>query len=248
MKDKKLLKFSRQIILPEIGIEGQEKLFNSHALIIGLGGLGSPAGLYLVASGIGEITLVDSDNVELSNLQRQILYEINDIGEEKTKSAKEKLKKINPDCKINIFQEKFKKDNLVAQIKNCDIVLDCSDNFSTRFLLNSFCKLYNTPLVSGAALEWTGQLMTFSYENSTACYRCIFHDDGKENLSCADNGIISPLVGIIGSMQALEAIKILCGIGNTLKNKLSIYYGLNAKWKTIELVADPNCPVCGNEK
>ncbi len=248
MNKNDLLKYSRQIILTEVGIEGQEKLSKSHAIILGLGGLGSPVSLYLVASGLGEITLVDDDKIEISNLQRQVLYAEADIGKHKTIAAKEKLKQINPECKINLFNERFQGNNLKEQIKASDIVIDCSDNFSTRFSLNSLCKNYKKPLISGAAMQWSGQISSFTYEEDSACYRCIFDRQGEEEVTCSNNGIISPLVGIVGSMQALETIKILCGIKSTLKNKLLIFNGLYSQWKIIDIRPDPKCSVCGNKR
>lgn len=245
MHDATLLRYSRQILLPEIGAEGQQRLINSRVLIIGLGGLGSPVAMYLAAAGIGELILADDDVVDLSNLQRQIVHLTGNIGQAKVLSAQQHLQQLNPDCQVTPYPKRLDAQALQQVVANVNLVVDCSDNFPTRFLLNQVCHTYQTPLVSGAAIRWEGQVSVFNYQPGTACYRCLYAEHGEEEQNCTGNGIIAPLVGVIGSLQALEAIKILAAAGATLQDRLLVFDALSHTWRSIQLRPDPNCPVCG---
>lgn len=244
MQDDALLRYSRQILLPEIGAEKQQQLLDRHALIIGLGGLGSPVAMYLAAAGVGQLTLVDDDTVDLSNLQRQIVHGTANIGKAKVDSAQARLHDINPNCQTNTHKQRLDQSTLNQAVAQADIVLDCSDNFATRFLLNEVCHAHKTPLVSGAAIRWEGQVSVFNYAPNTACYRCLYDDTGEDELNCSENGVIAPLVGIIGSMQALEAIKVLSQVGEPLTSRLFVLDALQQNWRSLLLVPDPACPVC----
>jgi adenylyltransferase/sulfurtransferase len=245
MDDDALLRYSRQIMLPELGIEGQERLQGARALIIGLGGLGSPAAMYLAAAGVGTLDLADDDRVDLSNLQRQILHTTATIGHEKTASAQAGLQALNPLTRLNLHKTRLEGEQLHAAAAAADVVLDCSDNFATRFALNQACQTTRTPLVSGAAIRWDGQITVFDGEPGGPCYRCLYSEKGEEDLRCSENGVVAPLVGIIGAMQALEAIKLLCGVGEGLAGRLLILDGLRMQWRELRLRPDPACPVCG---
>ncbi len=247
--DEQLIHYSRQIMLPHFGIEGQQNLQNAHVVIIGIGGLGSPAAMYLTAAGIGTLTLVDFDTVDNSNLQRQIVFNINSIGKYKVDSAKQNLEKINPEVKINNINKRLKPDELEQLIKNVDCVIDATDNFETRFIINRACVRQKTALISAAAIQYEGQISVFDLTQSdSACYACLYAEAGEDNTNCSDNGILAPVVGILGSMQALEAIKFICKIGDTLKNRLLIFDALALQWRTMKLNKDPACPVCSNCK
>lgn len=245
--DEQLLHYSRQIMLPHFGIEGQQLLNNAHVVIMGLGGLGSPASMYLAASGVGRLTLVDFDTVDNSNLQRQIVHNTESIGQSKVSSAKNNLDKINPEITVHCINKKLTQDELAAQISNASCVIDATDNFAARFLINRACVAQQTPLVSAAAIQYEGQISVFDLrQQDSACYSCLYTEDGSddENTNCSDNGILAPVVGILGSMQALEAIKLISNIGDTLKNRLLIFDALALQWRTMKLNKDPNCPVC----
>lgn len=243
--DEQLLHYSRQIMLPHFGIEGQQQLQNAHVTILGVGGLGSPAAMYLAASGVGSITLVDFDTVDNSNLQRQIIHNTNSIGSKKVSSAKNTLLAINPEINIHCVDKKLTLDELVQLIKNTTCVIDATDNFTTRFLINRACVLQQKPLVSAAAIQYEGQISVFNLpQENSACYACLYAEDGEENTNCSDNGILAPVVGILGSMQALETIKLICNIGEPLQNRLLIFDALALQWRTMKLNKDPNCPVC----
>ncbi len=243
--DTQLLHYSRQIMLPHFGIEGQQQLKNAHVVIMGVGGLGSPAALYLTASGIGSLTLVDFDNVDISNLQRQIVHNASSIGESKVESAKKTLLGINPDTVIHCVNKQLNLDELEALITDASCVIDATDNFATRFLINRACVSQNIALVSAAAIQYEGQISVFDLRHQDgACYACLYAEAGEENTNCSDNGILAPVVGILGSMQALEAIKLICIIGETLKNRLLIFDALTLQWRSMKLNKDPNCPVC----
>lgn len=245
MQDAELLRYSRQILLPEVGIEGQQQLLNAHALIIGIGGLGSPVSMYLAAAGLGRLTLVDDDRVDLSNLQRQIVHGSGDIGSPKVKSAQQHLHELNPDCRVDTLEQRLDEAGMRSAIEAADVVLDCCDNFATRFLVNRLCHAQGTPLVSGAAIRWDGQVAVFTYAQGEPCYHCLYGGGEDEAERCSENGVIAPLVGIIGSLQALEAMKIVCGIGTPLRSRLMVYDALHAQWRELKLRADPQCPVCG---
>ncbi|MGI1680122.1 MAG: molybdopterin-synthase adenylyltransferase MoeB [Cellvibrionaceae bacterium] len=245
MNNDDLLRYSRQIMLSDIDVEGQEKLLTSSVLIVGLGGLGSPAALYLAAAGVGCLHLADFDTVDLSNLQRQIIHETSDIDSLKVKSAAEKIAKINSNADVIAHTKKLIGDELNAVIESVDLVVDCSDNFSTRFAINQFCVNTKTPLVSGAAIRFEGQVTVFdSRENTSPCYRCLYDEIDDSNLSCAESGVLAPLVGIIGSMQAAEAMKVLCGFGSTLVGRLQILDAKTMSWRELKLKKDSACPVC----
>ena len=247
MDDQQLLRYGRQILLPQIGIEGQQQLLESHALIIGMGGLGSPVAIYLAAAGVGQLTLVDHDQVELSNLQRQIAHSTQDLGRDKTESARETIEQINPECEVNTINTRVDESTLNTLIDGVDLVIDASDNFSTRFAINQACVDSSTPLVSGAAVRWDGQVAVFSGTDEKACYRCLYSEEGEDEDTCSTTGVASPVVGVIGSLQAVEALKVLSGAGEPLYNRLLIYDGLSANWRNMKLRADPNCPVCGQK-
>lgn len=244
MNDNQLLHYSRQILLPEIDTGGQEKLLSSSALIIGMGGLGSPAAMYLAAAGVGRLTIVDHDEVELSNLQRQIVHLVENIGQAKVDSAAQTLAQLNPECGVSTIGHKLDETELNEQIARADVVLDCSDNFATRFAVNRACVAQNKPLVSGAAIRWEGQVAVFHATEDTPCYRCLYGESGEPEDTCTNTGVLAPVVGIIGSIQATEAIKVLTGAGQPLLGKLLIMDALTMQWRSMKLKKDPTCPVC----
>jgi molybdopterin-synthase adenylyltransferase len=246
MTDEQLLRYSRHILLQQIGIEGQEKLLASHALVIGAGGLGSPAALYLAASGVGKITICDGEAVDLTNLQRQIVHNTASVGELKTTSAQQTLARINPEVKIVGIPRRVAGDELANAVKSADIVLDCSDNFATRHAVNRACVEFKKPLVSGAAIRFDGQVAVFDLtREDSACYHCLFPEQGKiEDLRCAVMGVFAPLTGIIGTVQAAEALKFLTGAGQTLSGRLLLLDCLKMEWREIKLSKDPRCAVC----
>jgi len=245
MNDQQLLRYSRQIMLDDIDIEGQEKLLAACVLIVGVGGLGSPVAMYLSAAGVGHLILADFDTVDLSNLQRQIAHTTDRIGLTKVESAAQTLRALNPDIKITGLAQALDADSLASYIAQVNVVVDCCDNFATRFAINAACVEAKTPLVSGAAIRLEGQITVFDNRDSNSpCYRCLYDEDSEENTTCAANGVLSPLVGIIGSMQALEAIKLICGFGKTLAGKLAVFDGRYSQWRELRLPKDKNCPVC----
>jgi molybdopterin/thiamine biosynthesis adenylyltransferase len=246
MNDEQLLRYNRQIMLPQIDVEGQQKLLDAHVLIIGMGGLGSPAAIYLTAAGIGSMTLVDFDRVELTNLQRQIVHHNDDIGIPKVDSAKRNLLSINPNVQITSIDIRPDQQALEKLVQQADVVLDASDNYDTRFAINAACVAHRVPLVSGAAIRFEGQISVFDKRrHDSPCYNCLYPVSGDEEQTCSENGILAPVVGIIGSMQALEAIKIICAIGETLVGRLLILDALSMSWRSMQLKPDPACPVCG---
>jgi len=246
MQDNQLLRYSRQIMLPQVDIEGQQKLLNARILIIGLGGLGSPAAMYLAAAGIGRLVLNDFDTVDLSNLQRQIAHDSDNLGLSKVESAKHTLLRMNPEIQIELIGHQLEREGLEKQIDRSDVVLDCTDNFATRFAVNRACVRTRTPLVSGAVIRFEGQITVFTpgYDDSP-CYNCLYPDQGELEESCVRNGVIAPLPGIIGSMQALEAIKLIIGIGQTLRGRLLLLDALSMEWNRMKLMKNPQCPTCG---
>ena len=249
MNDEHLLRYSRQIMLPQIDVEGQQKLGNAHVLIIGMGGLGSPAAMYLTAAGIGTLTLVDFDQVELTNLQRQIVHHQQDIGKTKVESAQKNLSRINPEVRINPVASRADQPLLEQLVQQADVVIDASDNYETRFAVNSACVRHRIPLVSGAAIRFEGQLSVFnSAVDGSPCYHCLYPESGDNEETCSENGILAPVVGIIGSMQALEVIKIICDIGDVLIGRLLIFDALSMNWRSMRLQPDPSCPVCSNQQ
>lgn len=246
MNDQQLLRYSRQIMLPQVDIAGQQKLLEARTLIVGAGGLGSPAAMYLAAAGVGQITLYDDDQVDLTNLQRQIAHDTTDIGLDKVISTLNTLKKINPDIRVLPHKACLADELLDQEVAVADVVLDCSDNFKTRFAINRACVKYGIPLVSGAAIRFEGQISVFTPgRNNSPCYNCLYQSDGEELQNCARNGVIAPITGIVGSMQALEAMKVIMGIGATLTGRLLILDGLSMEWQTLRLKKNPVCPTCG---
>ena len=246
MNDNQLLRYSRHILLPKIGYEGQEKLTKSNVLIVGAGGLGSPAALYLAASGVGKLTICDFDTVDLTNLQRQIIHTTQSVGINKAVSAQQTIYEINPDVAVQTIQQKSTEAEFKALAANADVVIDCSDNFATRYALNRTCLQLKKPLVSGAAIGFEGQISVFDlrHENSP-CYHCLFPDTGEDtDLRCATNGVFAPLVGMIGTAQAAEALKLIMNIGESLQGRLLLLDALAMEWRTIKLARDPACSVC----
>ena len=247
MDNDKLLRYSRQMMLPEIDAEGQQRLADARVLIIGLGGLGSSSSVYLAAAGVGHLVLVDFDEVDISNLQRQIVHATKDIGRLKVDSAAEHLLELNPEIKVTKIDHKIENEELEEQIKSSTVVLDCSDNFQTRFAINDACVKHKIPLVSGAAIRFEAQVSVFDsrHENSP-CYRCLYGSEAEVEQSCTANGVISPLLGIVGSIQACEAMKIIMQIGETLEGRLLLLDVMHMEWHTAKLNKDPKCPVCSH--
>ncbi|CAO1664849.1 Molybdopterin-synthase adenylyltransferase MoeB [Salinicola sp. NYA28a] len=245
MNDEALLRYSRHIMLDEIDIAGQERLLSSRVLIIGAGGLGSPAALYLAGAGVGRLSVADDDVVELSNLQRQIAHTEVSLGRSKACSAAEAARRINATCDVRALNTRLVGEELIAEVEAADVVLDCTDRFSSRFAINRACVETRTPLVSGAAIRFSGQLAVFdTREPSSPCYACLYGEqDGDEALTCAESGVVSPLVGIIGSFQALEAMKLISGAGQPLRG-LSTFDALSGEWRRFALPRDPACTVC----
>lgn len=239
-------RYSRHIILPEVGGEGQQKIMEGKVLILGVGGLGSPAALYLAAAGVGTLGIVDSDEVDITNLQRQILHFTDDIGRAKTQSASEKLKKLNPEINIKTYKTKVNSKNIADLIKDYDVVVDGTDNFPTRFLVNDACYFAKKPLVHGAILRFDGQVMTIVPDEGP-CYRCIYREPPPPGMvpSCQQAGVIGSVAGIIGTIQANEALKILLGTGKTLNGRLLVVDALEANFRQINTRKDPRCPLCG---
>ena len=246
MNDAQLLRYARQILLDEFGIEGQEKLLASTALVVGAGGLGSPAAMYLASAGVGTIILADHDTVEISNLQRQILHQTSRLGALKAESGRDTLLALNPEITVETRTVRLAGDMLDTQIAQVDVVLDCTDNFATRHAINRACVKHNKPLVSGAAIRFEGQISVFDPRDATApCYHCLFPEaEDLEAATCASTGVFSPLVGIIGSMQAAEALKVLSHVGQSLKGQLLILDAFEMDWHRVRVKRDPGCPVC----
>jgi molybdopterin-synthase adenylyltransferase len=246
MNDEQLLRYSRHILLPQIGIEGQEKFRRAQALIVGAGGLGSSALLYLASAGVGAITICDGDTVDLTNLQRQIVHRNDSIGIPKSESAKRTLATLNPEVTIHALNERIEGARLDELVKSSDIVLDCSDNFKTRHAINRACVAHGKALVSGAAVRFDGQVAVFDLRQSQSpCYHCLFPEHGEnEDMRCAVMGIFAPLTGVIGSMQAAEALKVIAGIGENLSGRLVMLDALTMEWRTVRLKRDPACAVC----
>lgn len=246
LDDQQLLRFSRQIMLPELDVAGQEKLLNARVLIVGLGGLGSPSALYLAAAGVGELVLADDDAVELSNLQRQIVHDTASLGVPKAESARRTLRRLNPDLRVETLIERMTPERLLDLAGRVDLVIDATDNFAVRYAMNDACWATGTPLVSGAAIRWEGQVAVFDpRQPDAACYRCLYREGSDEALNCSENGVIAPLVGVIGTCQALEAIKLICGVGETLAGYVLYFDARHMDWRKLRLRRDPDCPTCG---
>ena len=246
MNDNKLLRYSRHILLPKIGYEGQEKLANSHVLIIGAGGLGSPVALYLGASGVGHLTICDFDDVDLTNLQRQIIHTTASVGTNKAVSAKQTIYEINPDVNVQTVRQKSSEAEFAELVAKADVVVDCSDNFATRYALNRVCFMLKKPLVSGAAIGFEGQISVFDFRHvNSPCYNCLYPNTGDDTeMRCSENGVFAPLVGMIGTTQAVEALKLLMNIGESLEGRLLLLDAFNLEWRTIKLKRDLKCAVC----
>ena len=247
MDDRQRLRYSRHLLLDEFGEEAQERLLAAHALVIGAGGLGSSALLYLASSGVGRITVCDGDRVDLTNLQRQVVHRHEAIGQAKATSAASTLAGINPEIRIEALVERAGPERLLALARGADVVLDCSDNFATRHALNRACVAARKPLVSGAGIRFDGQVAVFDLRREDApCYHCLFAEDARaEEERCATMGVFAPLVGIIGTFQALEAIKLVAGVGDTLAGRLMLFDALASRWHEVRLARDPHCAVCG---
>ena len=250
LNDNQLLRYGRQILLPQIGVRGQERLLCSSALVVGAGGLGSPASMYLAAGGLGRLIIADDDEVELSNLQRQIVHASGDLGRRKTASAGARLADLNPEVAVTEVDERVNLENLRPLVAQSDVVLDCSDNFETRYALNRACWEARKPLVSAAAIRMEGQLTAFApNERGSPCYQCLYPEDAREGARsdehCATSGILSPLTGVIGSLQAIEAVKLLLGVGDTLVGRLLLFDAMQTQWREVRLTKNPGCTLCG---
>jgi molybdopterin/thiamine biosynthesis adenylyltransferase len=242
MDDKQLLRYSRHILLPQIDVRGQERLRAARVLILGLGGLGSPVAMYLAASGVGELVLVDHDQVDLTNLQRQIVHTTGGVGRDKTESAAQTLRSLNPDTHITAINRKLEGVALAEQVRGADVVVDTTDNFASRFAINAACVRAGVPLVSGAVVRFEGQVAVFP--PGGPCYRCLYNEGGTDE-ACATFGVLAPAVGVIGSIQAVETLKLLLDIGRTLAGRLLLFDALAMEWREMRLRKDPHCPVCG---
>lgn len=245
MDDEQLLRYSRQIMLPGLDVAGQEKLLAASVLIVGAGGLGCPSAMYLASAGVGQITIADDDKVDLSNLQRQIAHQSSSIGLRKVASLKDSLLQINPDIKVTALAERLQDDILSLEVDKADVVVDCSDNLKTRLEINKYCRQYKVPLVSGAAIRMEAQLSVFDYRDANSpCYQCLYDEQSEFSLSCSESGVIAPLVGIIGSMQALETIKLICHIGESVCGRLLILDAATMQWREMSLEKNQDCPLC----
>lgn len=245
MNDDDLLRYSRQIMLPEIEIAGQEKLQKARVLVVGLGGLGCPVAMYLAAAGVGHLVLVDFDRVDLSNLQRQIAHTTDRIGQTKVSSAAQAITALNPGVKLTCISETLDSSGLASQIDQADIVMDCTDNFDIRFEINECCVASKTPLVSGAAIRLEGQVMVYDpLAANTPCYRCLYQNADDMTLNCAENGVAAPVVGVIGAIQATEALKLLAGFGQSLAGYLLVFDAKTMDWRKLKLSRNADCKTC----
>jgi len=246
MENDQLKRYSRHIMMPQVDFEGQQKLVESTVLIMGAGGLGSPVAMYLASSGVGQLVITDFDQVEISNLQRQIAHTTADIGRDKLDSMTDTLARLNPEVKVAGSKEKLQGESLLAQVRNADLVIDTTDNFETRFAVNEACVQAKKPLVSGAVIRMEGQVTVFRNDlDDSPCYRCLYVDGEELGETCTQSGILAPVVGIVGSIQATEALKVLIGLGETLVGRLLMLDALSMEWRMLKLKKDPRCPVCG---
>ena len=246
MNNDQLLRYSRQIMLPEIDAEGQLRLAQATALLIGAGGLGSACAIYLAAGGVGHIILTDFDHVDLSNLQRQILYTTADIGRPKVAAGAEHLRALNPDVKLTLLEHALTEAELAGYAEQADVIIDGSDNFATRFAVNRAAVATATPLVSAAAIRFEAQVSVFDPRDEISpCYRCLYQENAEVEATCTANGVLAPLLGIAGSIQATEAMKLIMGLGNTLQGRLLLLDVMSMEWHSAVLPKDPDCPVCG---
>lgn len=246
LTDEELLRYSRQLLLPAFDVAGQLKLKASHVLVVGGGGLGCPVALYLGAAGVGRMTLVDDDQVDVSNLQRQVAFSEAQVGESKAAMLAARVRSINPLVEVDVVTSRLDGEALLAQVASATVVVDCTDNFHTRFALNRACVSEQVPLISGAAIRAEGQLSVFdSRRADSPCYHCLYPEEGNEDLTCSEAGVIGPLVGMIGASQAMEAIKVISGVGESLVGRLLILDAWRMEWRQMALARDPDCPVCG---
>lgn len=250
MNDTQLLRYSRHILLDEVGVEGQNQLLASHVLMVGAGGLGSPVALYLGSAGVGRITVVDDDQVDTTNLQRQIAHTLARVGQFKAQSVQTAIAAINPDVQVVPVTQRADAAVLDELVPQADLVLDCSDNFATRQAINRACVKHHKPLVSGAAIRFDGQVAVYDpRQDNAACYACVFPpSEAVEEANCATMGVFAPLVGIVGTVQAAEALKLLCGIGRPLTGRLLMLDGRNMEWNEVRIARNPACPVCGSRE
>jgi len=248
LSDAEILRYSRHLLLEDIGESGQQALKKSKVLIIGMGGLGSPAALYLAAAGVGTMVIADFDHLEVSNLQRQIAYSSDDLGGDKVVLMKKRLMQMNPDIRVRSINREMKREQLLMELSMVDLVLDCTDNMATRQMINAACVDKKVPLIVGAAIRFEGQLMFFDHrQEGAACYHCLFPSHEEQTLNCSNSGIIGPVVGTIGTMQALEAIKHFTGLPSGLENKLKLFDGKTLEWQTFAINKDAQCSVCGQK-
>lgn len=247
LDDAKLLRYSRHILLPEVDVAGQQKLLAAHVLVIGLGGLGSPVAMYLAASGVGHLTIVDDDTVDLTNLQRQIVHRSDAVGSAKTDSALTTLRALNPEIDIRAINTRMDNDTLREQVRAADIVVDGTDNFATRYAINRACVAERKPLVSGAVVRFDGQVSVFRADHAgSPCYACLFRESNEPDEACAQMGVLAPVAGIVGCVQATETIKVLLDIGETLEGKLLLLDARTMEWRTMKFARDPACKVCSH--
>ncbi|WP_369309670.1 ThiF family adenylyltransferase [Providencia rettgeri] len=247
LNDQEFMRYSRQLLLEDISPEGQQKLKNSKVLIVGLGGLGSPASLYLAGAGVGELWLADHDDLHVSNLQRQVLYGTDDINQSKAQLAVNRLHQLNPLVNTRAIAQKLEVETLMPLVEQVDLVLDCCDNMVTRHAVNAACVMTNTPLVSGSAVGFGGQLMVLEPPFSAGCYACLYPDQGEPERNCRTAGVLGPVVGVIGTLQALEAVKLLVGLPSSLSGKLRLFDGKQQQWHTLQLTPSLQCPICREE-
>ncbi|MDX1490221.1 MAG: molybdopterin-synthase adenylyltransferase MoeB [Pseudohongiellaceae bacterium] len=249
MQDEELLRYSRQIMLPEMDVAGQQRLKEARVLIVGMGGLGSPAAMYLAAAGVGHLIIADDDTVEITNLQRQIAHSQSTLGQSKVASAAAALRALNPHVEITCIERRLDKEWLDSHLADVSLVLDACDNFTARFAVNQACVDAGVPLISGAAIRMEGQVVAFdTRQESSPCYQCLYKAGDDEQASCATNGVMAPVVGIIGSVQAMEAIKLLAGIGEPLIGRLLLLDAKTMQWREMRLPRDPECPACSHRK
>lgn len=245
MNDEQLLRYSRHLMLPALDIDGQEKLLASTVLIVGLGGLGCPVALYLAGAGVGRLVLADDDKVDLGNLQRQIAHETVGIGRNKAESARDAVLALNPDTQVELHTERLAGDALIRAVAGVHAVVDCTDNFTTRFALSRACVLNKVPLISGAAIRMEGQLSVFDPRDAQSpCYHCLYEEGDDLDASCSSNGVLAPLVGVVGSLEALECVKVLTGIGTPLVGRLLLFDASRLQFREMQLRKNPECVVC----
>ncbi|MCH8501133.1 MAG: molybdopterin-synthase adenylyltransferase MoeB [Aliidiomarina sp.] len=248
MSDQQALRYSRHVMLPTVDFTGQERILAARVAIVGMGGLGCAVAPYLAGSGVGELILIDNDRIERSNLQRQILFREHNIGDSKAETAAATLRALNSEVKIQAISERLTRDNLEAVLVNSDVIVDCCDNLETRNLLNAFCWQQQIPLVSGAAIRFEGQVAVYPMTEDTPCYRCFSRLFGEQQLTCMEAGVFSPVVGVVGALQAVETLKLIAHVGETLSGAVLLYDGAHASWQRINLPKSPDCSVCANPR